>query len=173
MTGSMNGIVLLAFGFSRILEETHTCNKEEEVHTQINDDLENFLIDGKCDKKVPEWVHQEGEQQQWWWGWWSTGWGLPSGKCTHWSTPPARIYLELQIFSPYQCSPWLRRCQPRNCSGWWMWWDSRRGWNKISHFLLDSFSLETLRCGIGCGNYLESITERTRAHVQHFDSIST
>ena len=50
----MNGIVLLAFGFSRILEETHTCNKEEEVHTQINDDLENFLIDGKCDKKVPE-----------------------------------------------------------------------------------------------------------------------
>ena len=31
-----------------------------------------------------------------------------------------------KLFSPKQPSPWLRRCQPRNCSGWWMWWGSRR-----------------------------------------------
>ena len=87
----------------------------------------------------------------------------------------------LNRFSPRnwrRCpSRYWRMCPSRNCSRhllscsllssvqsrWWMWRGRRRDWKKWIICLWRKIAL----------GYLESITEKTSAHVQHFDSIST
>ena len=87
VTGSMKGIVLLAFGFNRILEEVHTCPCFILKHSYVA--MEWLSEPGWR----PEWVCQEGERRQWWWGWWGRAWGRPSGRCTHCNTAPDNFSL--------------------------------------------------------------------------------